>query len=117
MTTGPGRAAGSGDGALVNPGEGDQADSRGPLPPEWRADVEARLEVGEAVAAWFSPDLDNRLHYGTGLVVLTDRRLLHGEPAREGDGEGGRRWRSWPLAADLGLRARDRAGLGTLELV
>jgi ATP-binding cassette subfamily B protein len=59
------------------------------------------------------------------MVVLTDRRLLHGAPgavAVDGAGNqpgepGPRQWRSFPLRPDLHLRARDRAGIGTLELV
>ncbi|HMB07753.1 MAG TPA: ABC transporter ATP-binding protein [Isosphaeraceae bacterium] len=76
--------------------------------------MKSRLLAGEAPLAWFAPDVDARLHYCESLVVLTDRRLLHGEPV---EGESPRReWREWPLAPELRLRARDRSGLGTLEL-
>jgi ATP-binding cassette subfamily B protein len=96
-------------------------DDRMSVPPEWRADLDARLEPGETVLGWFSPDLDSRLDYCEGLVVLTDRRLLHGTPenprAGAGAGAGPRLWQSWPLGPELRLRAHDRSGVGTLELV
>jgi ATP-binding cassette subfamily B protein len=89
-------------------------DDRATLPKEWRGDVESRLLTGEMLLAWFAPDVDARLRYCESLVILTDRRLLHGEPV---EGESTRReWREWPLAPELMLQARDRSGLGTLEL-
>ena len=54
----------------------------GPLPGAWGGELETQLEPGERPLAWFAPDLDNRLRYGASLLVLTDRRLIHGEPAR-----------------------------------
>ena len=75
----------------------------------WRADLASRLDAGEAVLAWLDLDLDARLHYGAGLVVLTEQRLL----ARHPDAS---LWRSWPLTADMSLQHRDHAGVGTLEL-
>src|SRR5215218_5498211 len=100
------------EGRLVIPIEDELSEGRGPLPGPWRGEVEARLEAGERPLIWFAPDLDNRLRYETSLVVLTDRRLLHVEPEERqaGAGQGGRSWRSWPVAADLELRTRDRAG-------
>src|SRR5215218_9263805 len=103
------------EGRLVIPIEDELSEGRGPLPGAWRGEVEARLEEGERPLIWFAPDLDNRLHYETSLVVLTDRRLLHVEPSGELTGTDG--VRSWRVAGDLELRTRDRAGVGTLELI
>jgi ATP-binding cassette subfamily B protein len=102
--------------------EDDTRDEQAPLPGRWRGDVAAHLESGEDVLCWFAPDLDAHLRYRANLVVLTDRRLLHGEPESgsapiEARSEPSLRiWRSWPLSADLDLKAHDRAGVGTLEL-
>jgi ATP-binding cassette subfamily B protein len=80
------------------------------LPDLWRPALAERLEAGEQILAWFEPDLDERLHYASGLVALTDRRLLaaDGQPAA---------WRSFPLPAEATLRTEEHAGVGTLELV
>ncbi len=87
-------------------------EARPSFPPAWQPAVAGRLEPGEDVLAWFEPDLDTRLHYAAGLVVLTGRRLL----AAEGD-PAAARWQSWPLGPDAVLRAHDHGAVGTLELV
>ena len=97
---------------------GSPNDDRASVPLEWRAALDARLEPGETVLAWFSPDLDARLDYCESLVVVTDRRLLHGAPEVRGsaaaagqrDEPGPRTWQSWTLAPKLALRAHDRVG-------
>jgi ATP-binding cassette subfamily B protein len=73
-----------------------------------RGIVQALLTPGESLRAVFQPDLDGRLKYSDGLVVLTDRRLL----ARESPDA---KLVAWPLAQVERLLARDRGGLGTLE--
>ncbi len=91
-----------------------KSDDRAALPNEWRVDVESRLLPGETLLAWFAPDVDAGLRYRESLLVLTDGRLLQGEPA-EGSSTA-RVWREWTLRPDLTLQARDRSGLGTLDL-
>jgi ATP-binding cassette subfamily B protein len=91
-----------------------KSDDRATLPKEWRGDVESRLQPGECLLAWFAPDVDARLRYRESLLVLTDRRLLQGEPV-EGSTTA-REWREWPLEPGQTLQARDRSGLGTLDL-
>ena len=76
------------------------------LPEPLRGMVQAVLAPGESLRAVFQPDLDGRLRFCEGMVVLTDRRLL----AREGA-----ELRVWPLDQVTRLQARDRGGLGTLE--
>ena len=91
----------------------------GPL----REAVETQLAVGEAVAGWFIPDLNAQLRYSSGfdIIVVTDRRVLavalpdDGWP--RGDATPGTRVQSWLLADVAEIRARDRVGLGTLEVV
>jgi ATP-binding cassette subfamily B protein len=79
------------------------------LPDPWQDELQARLERGEQPLAWLDLDLDARLRYGAGMLVLTERRLLARAP---GEAE----WRSWLLRADLAMEHRDHAGVGTLEL-
>ncbi len=68
-----------------------------------------RLAVAENVLVILSVDLDDQLRFASGLVALTDRRLI----ALEAGGE----WREWPLTdASLALRLSDHSGVGTLDL-
>lgn len=75
----------------------------------WRDELAGRLHADELVLGWFEPDLDADLRFAEGLVVLTDSRLL----AAGADGA----WSSWPLVEIEALRARERAGVGTLDLL
>ncbi len=63
----------------------------------------------ESIVAWLELDLDAKLRFGAGLVVLTDRRLLS---KAFGDAQ----WQSWPHHPDIELRLHDHAGAGSLEL-
>jgi len=72
--------------------------------------VRGRLETGESPIAWFEPDLDRRLHFSSGLVCLTERRLLARDAADD-------EWRSWSVAELTRLRASDLGGVGMLEAV
>jgi ATP-binding cassette subfamily B protein len=81
----------------------------GQLPESWRGEAIASLAEGESLVAWLVPDLDRRLNFAEGLLLLTDRRLL----AREA---GSAEWREWPYRADLALESFDHAGVASLEL-
>jgi ATP-binding cassette subfamily B protein len=83
--------------------------SPGALTPERQREVDGQLQPGETVLAVFEPDLDDRLHFARGLVVLTDRRLL----ARDSNHAGG--WQTWPLTPDADLHSEEHGPLGTLE--
>ncbi|HEY4233003.1 MAG TPA: ABC transporter ATP-binding protein [Lacipirellulaceae bacterium] len=93
------------------------------LPEGWRRPLEAELADGERIIAWFDPDLNARLHFAEGLVVLTDQRILSGlgpeaeEAQRSRTGSIAVSWDSWPLEAAASLRSREQVGLGTLELL
>ncbi|RIX44729.1 MAG: ABC transporter ATP-binding protein [Rhodocyclales bacterium GT-UBC] len=79
------------------------------LPDRWAADVEAKLLVGEKTQAWIEIDLDNRLQFSSGLVIVTNQRLLARNPASTD-------WQEWPLRPELSLNHFDHAGVGMLEL-
>ncbi len=92
------------------------------LPADLRGTVEAQLAAGEKPLVWVEFDLDSRLHYARGLLVLTDQRLLDIGPTEAAvsasqDVQAGLPFRAWPLTAIKGLRAREHAGVGTLELL
>lgn len=82
------------------------------LPASWRDDAQSQLEPGESLLAWFEPDLDDKLFYARGLVLLTDRRLL----ATNSGNSNGTRFRAWPMPAGNTLRTNEHGGAGTLEL-
>ena len=52
-----------------------------PLPATWQTQVEAQLAPDETLLAWLETDLDDRLRFVSGMLALTDRRLL----AKTGD--------------------------------
>ncbi|MBI4742887.1 MAG: ABC transporter ATP-binding protein [Betaproteobacteria bacterium] len=79
------------------------------LPSAWVSAAGSRLAAGETILAWLEIDLDARLRFAPGLMLLTDRRLLAGA-------EGGAGWREWAYRPGLNLQRRDHAGVGTLEL-
>jgi ATP-binding cassette subfamily B protein len=70
----------------------------------------ALLEPGESVLAEVSLDLSAGLRFASGLLVLTDRRLVWREGAEQGGPVA-----EWPLSDVERLDAQDRGGLGTLE--
>ena len=82
------------------------------LPSELRELADAQLTVDAPPLAWLELDLDIRLHYAKGLIVLTARRLLAVETAT-----GATPVRSWPLDTISGLRTKDFGSVGTLELL
>ena len=54
-------------------------------------------------------DLNHRLRFGSGELVITTQRLLARFPDETA-------WNAWELAPDLALSHHDHAGVGTLEL-
>src|SRR5207244_2577629 len=83
------------------------------LPAKWQHDAQSRLEPGETVLATFEPDLDQRLFFAPGLVLLTDRRVLAADEDGH-PGEGHPRWQAWPLGPDTTLKAQEYGGAGVL---
>ncbi len=77
-------------------------------PEEWRARLTAALRGDERPLSWFEGDLDGQLRFALGLVVLTETRFI----SLDADGA----VRSWNLEEIASLRAREKSGLGTLDL-
>jgi ATP-binding cassette subfamily B protein len=80
-----------------------------PLPATWQDETKAQLLPDESPIAALELDLDARLHFAPGLLVLTDQRLLARDAAAQ--------WLSWTLKASLSLQHLDHAGVGSLELI
>ena len=73
------------------------------------SDNSAPLQQGETLLTTLETDLDARLHFAGGAVLLTNQRVL----ARDAAGA----WQSWPLAAALQMEHADWAGVGALRLL
>ncbi|MDN5752458.1 MAG: ABC transporter ATP-binding protein/permease [Nitrosospira sp.] len=80
------------------------------LPSAWAATVESQLSDAEQVLAWMEIDLDARLHFTSGLVVVTNRRLLASTA-------NGAIWSDWAYQPGLTLVRYDQSGIGSLELL
>lgn len=79
------------------------------LAPQWQTEVKSQLHAGENVLAALEVDLNTRLHFTAGLVLLTNQRILT-------VGAAGGSWQSWPLQHGLTLHHHDHAGVGHLDL-
>jgi len=79
------------------------------IPADLRAELAARLQPNEHVVSALVFDLDARLHFVQGLVLVTNQRILSRAPDAS--------WRDWPYRQDLTLKLHDHAGVGHLELV
>ena len=79
------------------------------LPEHWLAEVESKLSPGENVLSSVEVDLDARLRFTKGIIVVTEKRLLARSP---GDTD----WKSWSFRPGLHLTHHDHAGVGHLEL-
>ncbi|MDD2883671.1 MAG: ABC transporter ATP-binding protein [Dechloromonas sp.] len=80
------------------------------LPTRWAALTPSQLWANETIEAWLETDLDGRLHFAPGLLLLTNQRLLAWS-SPEGAAQ------SWPLAAGQQLQHHDHAGVGQLALI
>ncbi|MEF2269098.1 ABC transporter ATP-binding protein [Janthinobacterium sp. LS2A] len=79
------------------------------LPEHWLAEVESNLSPGENVLSSVEVDLDARLRFTKGIIVVTEKRLLARSP-------GDITWKSWSFRHGLRLTHHDHAGVGHLEL-
>ncbi|RZA34882.1 MAG: ABC transporter ATP-binding protein [Lysobacteraceae bacterium] len=80
------------------------------LPEHWQNDVAKQLAPGENVLTGVEVDLDVKLRFKKGMVLVTNRRLLAKAPGEDA-------WREWIYRPGLALRHHDHAGVGHLELV
>lgn len=67
------------------------------------------LAENEHILATLELDLDARLRFGRGLLVVSNQRLLAFSTHDS-------RWQAWPIAAGHALRHYDYAGVGHLQL-
>ncbi|MFZ6675185.1 ABC transporter ATP-binding protein [Undibacterium sp. Xuan67W] len=79
------------------------------LPSHWRSEIRQQLSTDENVLSAVEVDLDARLHFVKGLLVVTSQRLLARAP-------GETTWQAWPYKKGLKLQHHDHAGVGHLEL-
>ena len=79
------------------------------LPEHWLAQVNSNLLTGENVLSSVEVDLDARLRFTKGIIVVTEKRLLARAP---GENE----WKHWSYRPGLRLAHHDHAGVGHLEL-
>jgi ATP-binding cassette subfamily B protein len=80
------------------------------IPADWRTEVQAQLQTHENVLALLEVDLDTKLRFVKGLVLVTNQRLM-GRAA----GESG--WHSWDYRPGLALKHHDHAGVGHLQIL
>ncbi len=79
------------------------------LPSAWATQVKSQLADGEEVLAWLETDLDARLHFASGLLVVTNLRLLSRSSTDAP-------WQGWVYQRGMILTRRDHSGIGSLEL-
>ena len=79
------------------------------IPETWQSEVEKELAPGENVLSAVEVDLDARLRFKKGILVVTSHRLI----AR---GPGDDAWQQWSYRPGLELSHHDHAGVGHLEL-
>jgi ATP-binding cassette, subfamily B, bacterial len=80
----------------------------------WSAMVYHALEAEEVILATLQPDLNDSLHAASGLVLLTDQRLLAWAP---GQGAAPTAPQAWALHPGLQMQLTDHAGVGALSLM
>lgn len=80
------------------------------LPEAWKADLSLQLGQGETLLSAVETDLDSKLRFQRGLIVVTDQRLLSKFSESS-------EWQSWYFKQGLQMRHHDHAGVGHLELV
>ena len=76
----------------------------------WRDALQKQLHPQENVLASLEVDLDSRLHFVPGLVVVTSQRVLC-------RAEGNTAWTAWTLRESLTMQHHDHAGVGHLDLL
>ena len=87
------------------------------VPAGWHSDVQQQLLSGENVLASLEVDLDERLYFARGLLIVTDRRLLACSAQVPGSAAAPvRDWHVWTLSPQMRLEHQDHAGVGTLAL-
>ena len=89
--------------------ERDTVDLNDTIPAAWRAETRAQIRADESVVTAVEVDLDARLHFVKGLLIVTDKRVLAKAP-------GEAIWRTWDFRPGLMLHHHDHAGVGHLDI-
>ena len=87
----------------------DPADLNDNVPAAWWTETRAQLNADESVVTAVEVDLDARLHFVKGLLIVTDKRVLAKAP-------GETIWRAWDFRPGLTLHHHDHAGVGHLDI-
>ena len=85
------------------------------IPASFQRELDAQLRPNEEVIVWLEPNLDTKLRFGSGIVVLTNLGVIARQPTPQG--EPFSNWLRWELADIREIKKLDRAGLGILELL
>lgn len=85
-------------------------DSAVVLPEPWQNEVSLQLDRDETVLAAVELDLDDKLRFRKGIMLVTNRRLLAKAPSAS-------TWQTWYFRAGLSLKHHDHAGVGHVELL
>jgi ATP-binding cassette, subfamily B, bacterial len=80
------------------------------LPTVWQDQVQPHLTQSEQVIAALETDLDHRLRFRSGIVVVTNHGLISKAPDTN-------EWQRWNFQSGLQLTHHDHAGVGHLELL
>ncbi|WP_395012450.1 ABC transporter transmembrane domain-containing protein, partial [Undibacterium sp.] len=80
------------------------------LPEAWKQELSLQLVQDEMVISAVETDLDSKLHFKRGLIVLTNQRVLSKSSEQT-------EWQSWDFSQGLQMRHHDHAGVGHLELL
>ncbi len=85
------------------------------VPDTFHKELNALLRQGEEILACFEPNLDAKLRFGKGIVVLTNYGVISRQPTSFGAPDSP--WSRWELSEVREIRKLDRTGLGVLELL
>jgi ATP-binding cassette subfamily B protein len=80
------------------------------LPQAWAQELSLQLRQDETILNAVETDLDAKLRFEQGLIVVTNQRLLS-------KAHNAQNWTAWSYAQGLQIRHHDHAGVGHLELL
>ena len=80
------------------------------VPHKWRRNLSKQLTQDEKIIIAFEVDLDDKLYFSLGLIVVTNNRLLSCSPNNK-------QWKTWDYVEGLKLVQNNYANVGCLELV
>jgi ATP-binding cassette, subfamily B, bacterial len=85
------------------------------LPPHLQAECLPLLRENESILCYITPNLDSKLQFGEGLVVLTSSSLLGRQPVSSSEPDP--KLKRWELNEIQDIKKLDRSGLGILEVL